>query len=104
MFEKLKELWNKYWDWLMSLPDVSGILLGLLPVCIPILVCVFGSVAILDSHFKTECLDSQLARRWAPSSETCEEYHDGEWIEADLSGDSIYYYNGAASREVGSID
>lgn len=40
MFEKLKELWNKYW----------------------------------------------------------------EWIEADLSGDSIYYYNGAASREVGSID
>ena len=98
MFDMIKKWWDEYWDWLMTLPDGIGTALALATLLIPIVIFSFGIVAIANSHFKTKCLDSQLARRWSSADRICQEYHDGEWIKADLSGNSIYYYNDAASR------
>lgn len=98
IFDMIKKGWAKYMDWIMELPVVIGAALCYVTVVTPILILIFGMVGIINSHFKTKCLDSQLARRWSPTSRICEEYHDGEWIKADLSGDNIYYYNNAASR------
>lgn len=99
MFDKLKELWVKYWNWVMTLPDGPAILLTLLTVIVPIVIGVSGLIGVLDSRSKTKCLDSQLARRWSLTSRICEEYHDGEWVKANLSSGGIYYYNNAASQE-----
>lgn len=99
MFDTMKKWWVEYWDWIMKLPDGIGVALTFATAIIPIIVGVFGLVGILDSHFKTKCLDSQLARRWSPTDRVCEEYHDGEWLKVDSPMDNIYYYNDAASRE-----
>jgi hypothetical protein len=94
MFDTIKKWGIKYWNWIMGSPGAILLVAVLIPS-----VMIFGLVAVSDSHLKTKCLDSQLARRWSPTDSVCEEYHDGEWIEADLSGANIYYYNNAASRE-----
>lgn len=99
MFDMIKKRWVEYWDWILSLPDGIGAALSFATVLIPIFVLSFGVIGILNSHFKGECLDSQLPRRWSSADKICEEYHDGEWIKADLLGTNIYYYNDAASRE-----
>jgi len=49
----------------------------------------------LNISRRSECLGSQLARRY--SDWVCEEYYDNKWIEVDLS-ETIYHYNEAASR------
>lgn len=101
MFRKLikraNDLWCEYWNWVMKLPDGISIALSLVTVVIPTVIFASGVIGILDWHFKTKCLDIQLARRWSPNHRICEEYHNDEWIEVDLSGGNGYYYNDTAA-------
>lgn len=99
MFDTIKKRWFEYWDWALRLPAFCSITIFVVTTIIPIFFLIWGIVAALDFHLKSKCLDSQLARRWSPAERICQEYHDGAWIKADLSGSNIYYYNDVASRE-----
>ena len=96
----IRKRWTQYWDYIIELPSYIGISLAILIFLGPILAGSLGLIAVMDSHFKTTCLNSQMMRRWSPTDRICQEYHDGEWIEIDLAGDNIYHYNNEASQSV----
>jgi hypothetical protein len=93
----IKEWWEKYLDFLYELPDGMGLPLLLVSIIIPVIIFCLILTEIADVSRRSKCLDSSLARRY--NNWICEEYHDNEWIEIDLS-ENIYYYNESASREL----
>ncbi|KKL18636.1 hypothetical protein LCGC14_2473560 [marine sediment metagenome] len=98
-FARIGEAWNGYLDWIADLPEFIGLLTFLATISAIVMITVslvcLPPLYFLNALSEAKCLESSLPRRY---SNICEEYQDGKWVEADLS-DTIYRYNGAASRE-----